>query len=235
MHAFLRVSFVAAMLTASAAPSFADVTLWSNPNNNPFFSYASQQDVNNSANSEALYDNFTLTQAATITSIQWTGTRTNSVPLNGIEFYIYSNSAQNDPGTLLYAAFSPGGNNETFLFPAVSGVNENTYSANTNIDVVTPGQYWLSIVGVVPDGGDLADGFGTYGWAYTFTGDSKGYSDYLGVRTQTNTDFTFTLNGTLDPVVTPPTATTPEPSSLVLMGSGVLSMAGMVRRRLARR
>ena len=70
MNAFLRVSFVAALLTASAAPGFADVMLWFNPNDNPFFSYASQQDVNNSANSEALYDNFTLTQAATITSIQ---------------------------------------------------------------------------------------------------------------------------------------------------------------------
>jgi hypothetical protein len=69
------------------------------------------------------------------------------------------------------------------------------------------------------------EGTGTTTLALEFL--SKGVADTYG------TTGTITYNYT-PAVVTPPPAATPEPSSLALLGSGVLGLAGVVRRRMAR-
>ncbi len=75
--------------------------------------------------------------------------------------------------------------------------------------------YWLSVVPnlTFPP---------QWGWAQGMMGDGLAYQDFFGARSPLAVDFAFNVQG----------VPTPEPGSLILMGTGILGLAGMLRRKL---
>ena len=61
-----------------------------------------------------------------------------------------------------------------------------------------------------------------WGWETGTGGDNIGYQDFFGQRSATGSDSAFALGGTA----------VPEPGTLVMLGTGVLGLAGVIRRRL---
>ena len=82
-----------------------------------------------------------------------------------------------------------------------------------------PGTYWAS---VVPDLGFPPQ----WGWGTSAQGDGLGYQCFFGTCGPVATDFAFAIDG--HPVV----GTTPEPGTLIMLGSGILGLAGTMRRKL---
>ena len=75
--------------------------------------------------------------------------------------------------------------------------------------------YWLS---VVPDMAFPPQ----WGWGTGFQGDNLSYQDYyIGGRSHLDVDFAFNIQGVV-----------PEPSSFILLGTGILGLAGTLRRKL---
>ena len=177
--------------------------------------------ANGSNGFNQVWDNFTLGSQVTVTDVAWTGWILPDFGIiNGftISFYDDAVDGQNHtPGALIYSASIAGNANETrvgahnaygifdFNAPVVFSASANT-------------QYWISIVANPQSA--------TFGWANSNGGDSSFFEDdQNGTIGPVGTDVAFTLSN----------ASTPEPSSLVLAGSGVLGLAGVARRRFLRK
>jgi PEP-CTERM motif len=99
--------------------------------------------------------------------------------------------------------------------------NGTTYYAYHEDDIVggltfMPGTtYWLSLV---PDSTFPPQ----WGWGTGLLGDGVSYQDFFGVRTQLGVDFGFDISG--KPI--------PEPGTLMMLGTGILGLAGALRRKL---
>ncbi len=200
-----------------SAPAFA-ATLFTQSFDQTGNANASQNDVGGFGNFATTYDNFTVNGGNyNINEIQWTGGYFNPNQqgnITGWTISIYFDNA-GQPGTQQYTTHIAGTGNETFLgnyngFPAysydVSGLN---FSELAGV------QYWLA---VVPDLTFPPQ----WGWATSAQGDGVSYQDFFGSRSQLASDEAFTLIGT----------TVPEPGTLVMLGTGVLGLAGAIRRKL---
>ena len=199
-----------------AAPAFA-ATLYTQSFDQTGVANASQNDVGGLGNFASTYDDFTVSSGNyTINEVQWTGGYFNGNPgsITGWTINVYfDNSGQ--PGTQQYTTHISGNGNETFL-GNFGGTPSYSYDVSGLNFAELPGvKYWLS---VVPDLTFPPQ----WGWETSAQGNGVQYQDFFGSRTQLNSDSAFTLIGT----------SVPEPGTLVMLGTGVLGLAGAIRRKL---
>lgn len=211
---------LAALLLLVAAPAFAGEVLVYQQSPDYQGLYASQNDTSTGGlgNFATSYDNFTLGTASTINQVTWVGGYYNPQSLGPISQWTVSFYANNggQPGTLLQAFTIAGNGGETFLQNDVVGDPNYGYTAAVSFSVAAGTTYWLSVepnLAFPPQ----------WGWGSSSTGDGISYTNYFGALSSNPTDLAFALFT--------PTTTVPEPGSLMLLASGLLGAAGMLRRK----
>ena len=109
----------------------------------------------------------------------------------------------------------PGTGNETFIGD-VNGFPIYMYSLFFQSFDMSAGTYWAS---VIPDLGFPPQ----WGWA-TATG-GNGYQCFFGACGPTSIGMAYAIDGTA-------VNTTPEPGTLIMLGTGILGLAGTLRRKI---
>lgn len=212
-------SLAALLLLLVAAPAFAgEVIVYAqNPNFNGL--YASQNDTSGFGNFATSYDNFTLGTATAVNQVQWVGGYYNPQsqgPISGWTVTFWSNNV-NQPGSAIAMFTIAGNGGETFLQNDSVGDPNYLYTAAVSFSAAAGTEYWLS---VVPDLGFPPQ----WGWGTSSMGDGISYQDYFGTRSSNPTDLAFALFAQQQ-------TTVPEPGSLMLLGTGIVAVAGILRRK----
>ena len=135
----------------------------------------------------------------------------------GFTASLYADAA-GQPGALIDTVHISGTANETFD-GTFGGFPAYTYSIDLPDWVVNAGtQYWYSVYPdlAFPPQWGLSSGTG---------GDGISYQDFFGARSQIGADMAIGIDGHQLGGV-------PEPGTLVMMGTGVLGLAGAIRRKL---
>ncbi len=217
---FIAVMAITLLLLCSA-PAFADVEVYMQPPTLDGNLWASQNDVGGFGNFATLYDNFKIFQTIPyfLDDVEWTGGYWNGPgnAITGWTISLYADNAGQPGGVIWSQNFSVGypGYMESCNLPF--GMCSYDMDSIVNGYKLMPNTtYWLS---VVPDLSFPPQ----WGWGSGLGGDNISYQDfYTTGRTHLAVDFAFNLQG----------VPTPEPGSLILMGTGILGLAGMLRRRL---
>ena len=205
-----------------SVPAWASSILYSQPFDGTGNAYSSQNDTTGGNGLFAqVYDNFTLGSNSTITEVQFTGEYFNPPQqgsITGWTVNLYGDSV-GQPGSLLDTFHVGGTGGETFL-GTFGGFPTYTYDiAGLNFATTAGTQYWLD---VYPDLGFPPQ----WGWSSGTGGDGVAYQDFFGSRSELGADMAFTLIGN------PGGGTTPEPGTLILLGTGALALMGSLRRKL---
>ena len=185
--------------------------------------YASQNDTTGGfGNYATAYDNFTLSTSTNIDEFAWVGGYFNPAAqgaMTGATLTFYAD-AGNQPGAILAQFSGPGTFGETFIGTDQFGDPMFLYDGllGTPFAAAAGTQYWVSIV---PDVGFPPQ----WGWGTSSDADLTAWQCFFGTCGAVPTDFSFALYGTAQTSV-------PEPGSLVLMGTGLLGLAGVIRRKL---
>ena len=212
----LAIAFAATFLMLAAVASPAQV-YFQNPDYNG--AYSSQNDTNGFGLFAQAYDNFTLGATTNLTSVEWIGSYFNPPqqgPITAWTLQFYSDAA-GAPGNLLYQTNVAGTANETFLTIDNAGDPTYLYGLNVNFTAAAGTQYWLS---VYPDLGFPPQ----WGWETGTGGDGASYQCFFGGCGPLAGDLSFALFGNQ--------GTTPEPGTLIMLGTGILGIAGTLRRKL---
>jgi hypothetical protein len=211
----LSLFATAAILFILAVPVWAG-TVYQQPTNFGG-AYASQNDTNSLGNFATAYDNFTLGASTNITSVSWIGSFFNggTGTITGFTLDFWSN-AGGAPGTMLYTETVGGNAGQTFLQIDNAGNPTYSYSLSTAFSAAAGTTYWLSIV---PDMAFPPQ----WGWETGTGGDGSAWQCFMGKCGSIPNDLAFALYGP---------STTPEPGSLILLGTGLLGLAGSMRRKV---
>jgi hypothetical protein len=181
--------------------------------------FASQNDTNSGGfgNFATTYDNFTFTQTWDVESFHWVGgyfNPPNQGPITAWTLTFY-NDANGQPGNPIATGTFAGSGGETFI-ANVNGFPIYSYSLTFGSFDMAPGTYWAS---VVPDLGFPPQ----WGWASGTGGDGLGYQCFFGTCGSTAADLAFAIDGT---------QVTPEPGTLLMLGTGIFGSAGVLRRKI---
>lgn len=209
----LLATLFALVLSAAA---FAD-TLYTQPYDGNGYLYASQNDTSSGGlgNFATTYDNWNINPGGlyNVNDVQFTGgyISGSAGSITGWTVNVYFDSGSGTPGSLQHTAHVSGNGGETLL-----GGNIYTYDiTGLSFQELSNIPYWIS---VVPD---LSLAQAQWGWATGTGGDGAAYQSYFGQAGATEFDQAFTLGTSV-----------PEPGTLVMLGTGVLGLAGAVRRKL---
>jgi PEP-CTERM motif len=133
-----------------------------------------------------------------------------------VGMYNWQGSTTLGPGSSFYSTVIPGNGNETFI-GSVNGFPMYLYDLTLPTSVDLPdGTYWVSVaplLGFPPQ----------WGWA-TGTDLVLGWQCFFGSCGNT-VGLNLAVDGT-------PVSTTPEPGTLIMLGTGILGLAGSLRRKL---
>jgi hypothetical protein len=183
---------------------------------------ASQNDtsIGGFGNFATVYDNFTLNQTWDVESFHWVGGYFNPPaqgPITAWTLTFYNNNPLGGPGNPIATGSFPGNGNETFI-NNTSGFPTYLYSLSFNSFNMGPGTYWAS---VVPDLAFPPQ----WGWASGTGGDGASWQCFFGACGPLAFDMAFAIDGT-------PVGVIPEPGTMVMLGTGILGLAGALRRKL---
>ena len=216
-----RIIFVAVLLAlVTAMPAAASTTLVTQ-NTDLNFGVISQNDLGGQGNYATAYDNFRINGDYKLTFMQWTGSYYNPAqqgPITGWTVTFYNDNG-GQPGGACCTVQVAGTANESFL--GFDHVGDPTFNYSLDLGGIccflNGVEYWVS---VVPDLQYPPE----WAWESSSDGDGISYQDYYSQRLFHNNDLAFSLVGD-------PCDPTPEPGSLVMLGSGLLATAGAIRRR----
>jgi hypothetical protein len=210
------LSLLTILCLALSAPAFADLY-----NNGPTLGTTNAWfiDVN------AVSDSFTLSGNSNVTGFtfaEWVPA--GSTPLT-VDWAIGTSSFGSDVGSGMNASISA-----TLLCSNGSAFNGGSCAGGFGYDIYNShvvvvcccciGNLWLTLFGATDNFG------GRDAWDIN-SGASLAYHNLLGQVPSES----FTIDGGATTTTTT-TGTTPEPTSIILLGSGMLGLAGMVRRKL---
>ena len=184
--------------------------------------YASQNDTATGGfgSFATAYDDFTLASATTITQVNWVGGYYNPQSAGSITAWTVGFFADNAgiPGSLLASFNFAGNGGETFLQNDTIGDPTYSYTEMLSFNAAAGTKYWLA---VMPDLAFPPQ----WGWTSSSQGDGTSYQVYFGLGSSNPTDLAFSLYETQN-------STTPEPGSMMLLGTGIIGLAGILRRKL---
>jgi PEP-CTERM motif len=181
--------------------------------------FASQNDTTGgNGNFATTYQQFTLPKGPIywdVESFHWVGGYFNPPAQGAITAWTLTlyNDAGGVPGGAIAAGSFPGTGGETFI-ANVGGFPIYVYWLYFQSFDMLPGTYWAS---VVPDLGFPPQ----WGWA-TSTGADPGYQCFFGTCGPAGVGFAYAVDGR--PI--------PEPGTLIMLGTGILGLAGSLRRKL---
>lgn len=219
------------LLAVIASPLYADVTLWYNGDFDGANGLVNQGSINGSAPAYT-YDDFLVSGGSWTLTGAFSNNLMSFNSADSADVEIRSGVSAFNPGTLIYGAYGIGFT-QTATGNTGFGLTEYTIAVDLPNIVLGPGTYWLmvaptsigvSFVSTTSGANCVGTPCGTGNNSFLDAADFGAFfnpaTDYL-----TPADFSMGVIGTSSAV--------PEPSSLIMLGSGLLAVAGAARRRLS--